>query len=117
MVASFDKEEDEYVFTVRISTHYPFTPNHLLKDRTAKGPLSPLVPGHSPEGWYITTSGNIRPSGNIIPDWSTFNYYRIQQRRPKFGLDIFIRRKEIQQFLMNIQTERALGSLISSDPP
>lgn len=109
MVASFDREEDEYVYRQNFNT-LPFYPNHLLKDRTAKGTF---VPGHSPEGWYITTSGNIRPSGNIIPDWSTFNYYRINNGDQNSGW-IYSYGAGNPAVPNEHSTERALGSLISS---
>lgn len=109
MVSSFEKEENEYVYRQNFNT-LPFYPNHLLTDKTAKGTF---VPGHSPEGWYVTTSGTVRPSGSIVPNWSTFNYYRINNGDQNAGW-IYSYGAGNHTIPNEHSTERALGSLISS---
>jgi hypothetical protein len=109
MAASFEKEENEHVYRQNFNT-LPFYPNHLLTDKTAKGTF---VPGHSPAGWYVTTSGTVRPSGSIVPNWSTFNYYRINNGDQNTGW-IYSYGAGNPAVPNEHSTERALGSLISS---
>lgn len=109
MAAAFEKEENEYFYRQNFNT-LPFYPNHLLTDKTAKGTF---VPGHTPAGWYVTTTGNIRPSGSIVPNWSTFNYYRINNGDQNAGW-IYSFGAGNPAVPNEHSTERALGSLISS---
>ncbi|MGQ8337801.1 calcineurin-like phosphoesterase C-terminal domain-containing protein [Sunxiuqinia sp. A32] len=111
MVATFKETNGDWKYEQDFNT-LPSYPNQYI-DATglAKGTF---VQGHSPEGWYASTSGNIRPTGNESDSWSYFNYYRINNGSQTDGWLYSFGEGNPSSKTEN-SLDRSLGSLISYD--
>ena len=107
MVASFTEEDGEWVYRNDFNTLPRFANQFDTGSGLAKGTF---VQGHTPAGWYASTSGTMQPN---VARWGQFNYLRINNG-DQSAAGLYSYGSGNTQAQEEQDADRALGSLVST---
>ena len=107
MVASFTEEDGEWVYRNDFNTLPRFANQFDTGSGLAKGTF---VQGHTPAGWYASTSGTMQPN---VARWGQFNYLRINNG-DQSAAGLYSYGNGNTQAQEEQDADRALGSLVST---